>query len=341
MKKRKKPFENQDLLEFSGQMARLLQAGISPEESIELLREEKDGPILEKIAAGLAHTGSLTGAVAAIEGVPVYFREMIRVGEEAGRLDEVLERLETHYAREIAIRRNIRGAIAYPALMLTMLAVILGVLLVKVMPVFDQVFAQLGSRLTGFSRMLAELGGALRENTLAVTAVAAVLLVCFVILERKKGIARKLLRRLPWFSRIWEMISLCRLSGALSLVLSSGISSERALELAAGLSAEPEDSARMERARDLLEQSGDLVAALRESGILTGAPARQAVVGQRTGSLEKALERIADDAREEADRKLSAAIGMIEPALVIVLSLLVGAVLLSVLMPMLGILSVL
>lgn len=341
MKKRIKPFENEALMEFSGQMARLLKAGFSLEEGIGLLREEKTGPVLEKLAEGLAQTGSLTGAVAAFESAPVYFKEMIRVGEETGRLDEVLERLEAHYARELSIRRGIRSAIAYPALMLTMLAVILTVLLVKVMPVFDSVFAQLGSRLTGLSRVLAELGGVLRENALAVAAAVLVLLAGLIFLERKSGAALKLLRRLPWFSRVWEQLALCRFSGALALVISSGVSSERALELAAGLSADPVFAARTEQARELLEQTGDLVAALRGSGILTGAPARLAVVGQRTGSLETALDRIAEEAREEADRKVSAAIGMIEPSLVIILSLLVGVVLLSVLMPMLGILSAL
>ena len=331
--------DDRSLMEFSGQMGLLLKSGFSLEESLALLREEGDAPWLRELARELEQTGSLTGAAAHLRGAPVYFTEMIRLGEETGRLDEVLEQLRAHYSRELAIRQSIRGAIAYPALLLGMLAIVLAVLLTRVLPVFDRVFAQLGSRLTGLSRALADLGETLRGGGLAAAAILAAV-TALVLFLRRRG-RPGILGRIPWVARVRELFFLCRFSGGLALVLSSGVSAERALELVSGLVTDPEQLKKTADARQQLEQTGDLVAALRESRILTGSAARLALVGQRSGTLDTALAQIAEDARQEADRRLDDGVALIEPVLVIVLSLVVGAVLLSVLMPMLGILSAL
>lgn len=336
---KKKHIDDRALMEFSGQMGLLLKSGFSLEEGLALLREEGDTPWLRTLARELEQTGSLTGAAAHLKGTPVYFTEMIRLGEETGRLDEVLDRLRAHYAREMAIRQSIRGAIVYPALLLGMLAIVLTVLLTRVLPVFDRVFAQLGSRLTGLSRALADLGDTLRGGGLAAAAILAAVAAA-VLLLRRRG-RPGILGRLPWVARIRGLFSLSRFSGGLALVLASGVSAERALELVSGLVTDPAYLKKTAAARQRLEQTGDLVAALRESRILTGAAARLALVGQRSGTLDTALAQIAEDARQEADRRLDDAVALIEPVLVIVLSLVVGAVLLSVLMPMLGILSAL
>lgn len=329
----------EELIEFCGHMAVMLKAGFSLEQALELLREENPTPRLEAVSKALEETGSLTGAVSLMEKAPTYFHEMIRLGEETGRLDEVLEQLKHHYERELSIRRSIRGAVAYPAMMIVMLIAVVAVLLTRVLPVFDRVFAQLGTRLTGLSRMLADLGELLRQHGLVMLLVLAALAAAAFLLTRGKGL--KLIRRLPWFSRVCDLFSLCRFAGALSMVLASGVHSERALELVSGLNSDPVFGRKLILARQTLEESGDLVEALRVSRILTGTAARLAVVGQKTGTLDTALSDIADEAREEADRAVSAAIGMIEPVLVIVLSVLVGVVLLSVLMPMVSILSAL
>ena len=184
-----------------------------------------------------------------------------------------------------------------------------------------------------------ELGQGLRGGGIALAMAAAVLAAGALWLRSRPQALYRVLRAIPWSRNICEKTALCRLAGALSLALSSGLNTQYALELAGELTRDPDFCRRLSQAGKDLEENGDLTAALRGAGILAGAHSHLALVGSRTGALDDAFSRIAEECRAEADRSAASAIALIEPSLVAVLSVLVGIVLLSVLAPMLGILS--
>ncbi len=333
------------LSDFCRQMAMLLKAGMSLTEGVSVLAEDCDNAgerqQLQALAAGLEVHGTLAQAMTDTGVYPGYLLRMVHLGEETGRLDDVLGTLADHYQREHSLRRSIRSAIAYPALMLGMMLLIIGVLLVRVMPVFDQVFAQLGTRLTGLSRLLMDLGLAVREYSLVLVLVAVAVAVLVLWLRRKPSLTYGLIRRIPWSRNLCDRIALCRFSGAMAIALSSGLNIHYALELASDLNEDPAFAQKLEKAQAYIEGGQELTQALHEARILSGADSRLATIGQKTGTVDVALSQIADSSRDEADRTMTAAIGLIEPTLVVVLSVLVGILLLSVLFPLLGILSTL
>lgn len=343
MKHSKPKLSNENLSGLCRQLAMLLRAGVPLAQGLELLGQDAQTPRERELFLRLQtleqEHGNLTNALEETGLFPEYALRMVRLGEEAGRLDDVMASLADHYDREASLRDSIRGAVIYPIVMLGMLVVILAVLLTRVMPVFDQVFAQLGTRLTGVSRVLMEMGRGLRGGGAALACVALALAGAALWLKRKPDIAYRLLRAFPWSRKLCEITALCRLAGALSLAISSGLNTGYALELAGELTRDPDFRRRLSRAGEALEETGDLTGALRAAGILTGAHSHLALVGSRTGALDDAFSRIAEECRAEADRSAAAAIALIEPTLVAVLSVLVGVVLLSVLAPMLGLLS--
>ena len=343
MKHSKPKLSNENLSGLCRQLAMLLRAGIPVGQGLELLAQDaetaKDQALFLRLEALEQEKGNLTDALEETGLFPEYLRRMVRLGEEAGRLDDVMTSLADHYDREASLRDSIRGAVLYPLVMLGMLLAILAVLLGKVMPVFDQVFAQLGTRLTGLSRVLMDLGLGLRQGSVVLAVLALALVGAAFWLKAKPALAFRLLRAFPWSRNICEKTALCRLAGALSLALSSGLNTQYALELAGELTGDPDFCRRLSQAGKDLEENGDLTAALRRAKILTGAHSHLALVGSRTGALDDAFSRIAEECRAEADRSAASAIALIEPSLVAVLSVLVGIVLLSVLAPMLGILS--
>ena len=157
-----KPFTNMEISAFCGQIALVLKSGISSIEGITIMVEDapegEERQILEQILEKMQETGSLYDSLSDTGLFPSYMLHMVEIGEETGTLDDVMEALSSHYDREDAIGKSIKSAVTYPLIMAGMMIAVIIVLLVKVMPIFNQVFVQLGTEMTGFSRMLMDLG---------------------------------------------------------------------------------------------------------------------------------------------------------------------------------------
>lgn len=329
MKKQSPFLSGARLVDFCRQMAMLLDAGWSPEEAVDLLAEEE--PRLQDLAQTLRDT-DLATALEQSGQCPDYLLKMIRLGQETGRLDEVLPALADHYDRELQLRRSLRDAVSYPALMLVMVLAIMALLLDKVLPLFDQALHQLGSGLTGGARMVADLD-ILCWILMGLLAAAGLL----VWLFPEKCLLGLL--KMPFFHRVQRSVRISRLTGALSLGLSSGLSAHYSLELATQLTADPELSPMLTNAAELLDQGNDLAEALRTSGLLTGAEGRTVLVAARSGHMDTALAQISRDLREETDRTVDNIVALIEPVTVAVLCAAVAALMLSVLLPALDLLN--
>lgn len=151
----KKKLSNEELFHFCEQFAVLLHSGISSVEGLELLvedsRDERSREIFASLAKNLEETGAFSEALE-IEGIfPADMIAYTRAGEQTGCLDEVLESLAGRYEQEAEISAQIRRTISYPLVMLGMMAAVVVVLLVKVLPVFQQVFRQMGIEMSGVS----------------------------------------------------------------------------------------------------------------------------------------------------------------------------------------------
>ena len=329
MKKRTPFLSGERLVDFCRQMTMLLGAGWSPEEAVDLLAEEE--PRLGALAESLRDTDLATALEATGES-PAYFLKMLRLGQETGRLDEVLPALADHYDRELHLRRSLREALGWPALMLGMVLAIMGLLLGKVLPLFDQALRQLGSGLTGGAMIAMEL------DTLCWILLGLQAAVGLLIWRRPDACIRQLLK-LPFFRRLQHSVRISRLTGALSLGLGSGLSAHYSLELATELVPDQELAPMLTAVSEQLDEGRDLGEALRASGLLTGSEGRTVLVAARTGHMDGALGQISRDRREETDRAIDKALALIEPVTVAVLCVAVAALMLSILLPALGLLG--
>ena len=328
MKKQRPFLSGEHLVDFCRQMAMLLGAGWDPEEAMDLLAEEE--PRLAEPARALRDT-DLATALEQTGECPEYFLKMLRLGQETGRLDEVLPALADHYSRELQLRRSLREAVGYPALMLMMVLAIMALLLDRVLPLFDQALHQLGSGLTG---------GALAAMDLDILCWVGLGLLAAggLLLRRSPEKYLRWLLKIPFFQKLRHSVRISRLTGALSLGLSSGLSFHYSLELATDLTADPELTPMLAAAADLLDRGHDLAEALRTSGLLTGAEGRSVLVAARAGHMDTALAQISRERREETDRTIDKALAMIEPVAVAVLCVAVAVLMLSVLLPALSLL---
>ena len=335
-----------ELSNFFGQLGMLIHSGISVTEGLTILKEESqtdtDREILTDLLASIEETGSLTKSMDASDRFPHSSVSYVRTGEETGCLDEILSSLSTHYEQEQEISDQIRNAVTYPLLMLGMMAVIIVVLLVKVLPVFQQVFQQMGMEMNSISLGLLHAGKILSNYSVLFLILAALLIAVVLFLSlSSKGhrILKKAAYHFPGFRDIPLASDYSRLTQGLALGLKSGLSPDMSLELSSDLVSHPVLSDCLKATSDLLNQGVPFYQALTESKLFSGMEGRLISVGFQSGSADEALSRLSVKYREKAVDLISEAIAIVEPTIVIILSLLVGLVLLSVMMPLLGILS--
>ncbi len=175
---------NYEIASFCRQMALLIKAGISPAEGIEILIQDSHDSTAQRLLGQISHvlqSGEMFHVALEMSGsFPDYMVHMVTIGEESGSLDTVLNSLADYYEREEAISSSIKSAVSYPLIMVFMMLVVVIVLIMKVLPIFQQVFAQLGTNMSGFAQSLLNMGNILNGYS-AVTVILLVILACLFI----------------------------------------------------------------------------------------------------------------------------------------------------------------
>ena len=344
---REKPLSNQTLMDLCGGLALLLHAGVGTADGLDLLGQQQEEPALAQLLADLARRvddgASLAQALEDSRRFPHYLCALTEVGEAAGRTEEALNALARHYESRMSLDRRLRSALLYPCiLMLIMLGVIV-VLLTKVLPVFDQVYAGLGGSLTGVAGGMLALGRVLDRGMpvlCLLLAAAGVFLVLFSLSESfRQGLVSRWRRRFG-DRGVSRKISDGRFAQALSMGMASGLPLEDALTQAADLLEDvPGAQARCRDCLDRLDRGDELAQAVRQSEVLPPAECRLLALGLRSGSGDRVMEDIARRLGQAGEDALEDRVSQVEPALVGVTSVLVGIILLSVMLPLMHIMS--
>lgn len=343
----KKKLPHCELSRFCQSLAMSLEAGISMGDSLMMLWEDETPGMLRDVLSEMGSKAdggmALSAAMREAAVFPAYMVGLVEVGERTGRQLEALTALARYYEERERMDWRIRNALTYPAILLLLMLAVIVVLLTKVLPIFDDVYASLGGSLTGVAGGLLKLGQWL-DIAMPVLLVLLAVVVIFVIVFAVSGTVREKLLAV-WRSKrgdkgLSRKQTEARFAQALAMGLSSGLPLSEAVDLAALLL---EDTpAAVARCRDCvqrLERGDSLVQALRESGVLPVRSCRLLAMGLRSGNGDTAMTEIARRLSEEADRTLESKVSRVEPALVLIASLLVGAILLAVMLPLLNILS--
>ena len=335
-----------ELFHFCEQFSFILRSGMSAAEGLQILIDDCDVPArkkeLESIASHFDICGSLYESLEESHIFPSSMTAYVKVGEETGCLDEIMDSLSTHYKLETEITEHVRHAVTYPILMLGMMGAVIAILLVKVLPVFQQVFRQMGLEMNEFSTGLLKISEVFNRNAgvfLGILACFIVLMLFFSFHPAAKKRLKTITSKMPYFRDIALSMDYGRLTHGIALGLRSGLGPEISLELACSLISHPVVKNRLMKTLELLSDGSGFCEALTDSQLFSGMDARLITIGFHAGASDEVMNRLAARYRENAVSILGQIISVIEPTIVIILSVLVGIVLLSVMMPLLGILS--
>jgi type IV pilus assembly protein PilC len=239
--------------------------------------------------------------------------------------------------------RRIRAALTYPCVLLLLMLMVIVVLLSRVLPVFDDVYASLGGQLTGIAGGLLALGrwlDAAMPVLCAVLAVVVALVLAFSLSDAFRDRLLCLWRRKHGHKGVSGRLTQAHFAQALTMGLYSGLPLEEAVELCAALLEDVPIAA--DRCRDCarrLVEGGELAETLQTSEMLPASACRLLTLGMRSGSGDAVMEDIARRLSDDADQALERRVAQVEPTLVLATSLLVGAILLSVMLPLMNIMT--
>lgn len=341
-----KKLSNSELTTFCGQLALILRSGISSIEGLSIMIEDTPEGEGKKILDDLLHeteqTGSLYMALEASGCFPSYLCSMAEIGEQSGRLDDVMNSLAEHYRREEMLAKSIRSAVTYPLIMLGIMVTIILVLVIKVLPVFDQVYRQLGAGLTGFSGAVLRIGRALGDYSILfilLLLVFAGLFFYFACTQKGQARISGFSRRFSAARQLSEKTACSRFASGMYLALSSGLDIDQSLDMVSRLVDHPVVSPRIDLIRQRLSEGVGFAEAAQEAEIFSGLYLRMIHIGFKTGAMDQVMKQISVQYDEEVQDQLDSLVSKVEPTLVAILSVTVGMVLLSVMLPLIGIMS--
>ncbi len=344
--KAQRKLNNEELASFCSQISILLHAGITPTEGIRILlsdtTDSSSKQFLQAIIDGINSGSSFAESLEATGVFPNYLLNTIKLGEEAGSLDEVMSSLAAYYDRENQISDSVKSAVTYPLVMILMMLCVIVILITKVLPIFNQVFIQLGSEMSGFAASLMRIGKTLNSYSTVFIAFLIVIFLLYIFFSRtesgKKAI-RAFRQKSVLLRGFYDSLAAGRFASGLALAISAGLDTFESLRMVTKLVEHKRTEEKIQICKENLEQGESLADALKAASIFSNVNNRMVAVGYKTGDIEQVLNRIADDYERKNEKKINEIISIIEPTLVIILSIIVGLVLLSVILPLMGIMT--
>ena len=342
----KRGLSSAELSSFCSQIALILSSGLPLYEGMETLAEASKGSeyadLYQNASNAVNETGTLYDALKRDERWPHYLVEMVGIGEQTGQLERVMNGLATYYGREDRIRGAIINAITYPLVLGIMLVLIVLIMLWKVLPVFRRVLNGMGVSMTSSGRTLMNVGSAIGWVVLALVGVALLAVIVCVILMHTSAREKTLnmLRNLfPPIHRVSMKLASSRVASVLSMMLSSGFPTSEAFRLLPAVVSGSEAEAKVEAIRKSLDAGTSFADAVSESKLFDPLENRMIRMGVAAGREDQVMATVAEMYEEEVEESISQLVSIIEPTLIALLSIVIGAILLSVMLPMAGILT--
>jgi len=312
-----------------------------------MLQEDEQDPALrgwlDTLYRSIEEGTPLSAALRETGAFPVYLTDMVDLAEDTGKLQDVLLALARHYDRQLRLTADLRSALVVPLMLLAVMVAVVVLLMTQVLPIFERVFAMLGVRMGAVASALLGAGAALARAGTALGAIIAAIAIAAVIVAAVPALREKFSAwfRLNFGGRgILGQFAAARFASSLSMSVASGMSMEDSVELSARLCGGAREIDRKTAlCRERIQNGGSPADALAECGMFSGRDCRLLKLAELTGSLPDTLEDLAVRHEEAASRRLDSLVGTIEPAVVVISSILAGVILISVMLPLMSLLS--
>jgi type IV pilus assembly protein PilC len=345
---RKPKIPRHEFLIFNQELATLLKAGMPLVQSLDILRLRLSNAVFkavlddvhEKVRAGTALSDAFQ---AHGELFPAVYTASLMAGERAGNLDAVLRRF-VDYAKVVdTVRKKTISALVYPVILISLAFVLVAIIILKVVPTFSDFYASFGSELPLSTRIIVAVSDVVRNNfLLIVIALAAAALGSHTWLKRPGQQAQfdRLMLRVPMVGPTMHKFSTSQLARTMATLLGGGIPLVNALEIASRSTGNRHMGREMEIVAQRVREGQSFAATLLDRNVVPDVAIKMIEVGESTGALQEMLNSLADFYDEEIETEVGRFVTVIEPALLIIMGIVIAGIVLSLYLPLFNLTSV-
>ncbi|MDR5588680.1 type II secretion system F family protein [Clostridium aquiflavi] len=331
-----------DLSIFCRQFYTMLDAGVPILTCLDILTSQttnkKLKETLKEVEEDVEKGGILSDAMRKHNEVfPNLLVSLVAAGEESGNLDSIMLRMANHYEKENKVNNKVKNAMIYPIILglVAISAVIF--ILTYIMPTFTTMFTENGISLPWSTRFLLWLSGSLKENWFMILlAIIGIIIAIKYIFKTERGViaASKLKLKLPVIRRLNEMIIVSRFTRTLSTLLSSGLPLVQALDIVMSVIDNKIAQNAIIKVKEQVVRGETLNSSLKETGVFPQMLYSMIKIGEETGSLDEILNKTADFYDEELETTIQGTVALMEPALIVIMGLIIGFIIISIMIPM-------
>lgn len=339
-----KKVKDKDLAVFCKQFVAILNAGVTVITALEMMAEQMDNKTLQRglreAQAYVQKGGSLADAFKLNPKIfPSILINMVQAGEMSGNLEVSFERLTTHFENANKLKGKVKSAMTYPCVILVVVIAVVIVLLVGVIPQFEQMFADLGSELPIFTQMLVNFSNFLQHKWYIVILIVAAIVIglkMFGKTEAGSYLYAKIAIKAPIFGNLTVKTAAATFSRTLSTLLASGIPLIDAIEQVAKMNNNRIIREGLLDAKVQVAKGVPLSKPIRDMELFPTMLPQMIKIGEETGNIEEMVDKVADYYEMEVNEATDALTAMMEPLIIVVMGVVVGSIVLAIYSPMLS-----
>ena len=327
------------------QMAMILNSGFSLNQGIGMIEEEIDNKnikaVLQNVIKYLDDQMSFSEALDLTQAFDDYMVNLVKVGESSGNLDDVMESLSEYYARIDDITNKLKQALTYPIILVLMMVVVVGIIVFKVLPIFQEVLKGLGSDLSSYANSFMSFGQVFSLLCFIILALLMVLIMAGYIYQKvsKVNILASFIQKSFFTRKLSRALNKAQITYALSLFISSGYDLQEAMKFVPKLVDDKQLKSSLEKCNDDLMDGDSFVDVIKKYQIYQGMQLNMIQVGFKTGQVDLIMKKLSNDFQDDVSDAIDQFLNVVEPTIVALLSLVVGVVLISVMLPLISIMS--
>jgi type IV pilus assembly protein PilC len=331
-----------DIAIFSRQLATMLAAGIPLVQAFEIVGNGHENAAMQKLI--LAVKADVEGGSALAEALakhPLYFDDLfvnlVDAGEQAGALETLLDKIATYKEKTEAIKKKIKKALTYPAAVLVVAFVVTTILLIFVIPSFEDLFKGFGADLPTFTRMVIDLSAFVRSEGVIIAMLIGGAISAFIYFKKRSRAFRHFLDRMmlkiPVIGPIMSKASIARYARTLSTMFAAGVPLVEAMESVAGATGNIVFEQAVLRIRDEVATGQRLQQAMENTELFPNMVIQMIAVGEESGSLDEMSAKVADFYEEDVDNAVDNLSSLLEPMIMAILGVLVGGLVVAMYLP--------
>jgi type IV pilus assembly protein PilC len=331
-----------DIAIFSRQLATMLAAGIPLVQAFEIVGSGHENAAMQKLI--MAIKGDVEGGSALAEALskhPLYFDDLfvnlVEAGEQAGALETLLDKIATYKEKTEAIKKKIKKALTYPAAVLVVALVVTTILLIFVIPAFEDLFQGFGADLPTFTRMIIDLSVFVRAKGIFIAIAIGFAVASFIYFKKRSRPFRHFLDRtslkIPVIGPILQKASIARYARTLSTMFAAGVPLVEALESVAGATGNIVYEIGVLEMRDEVATGQRLQQSMENTDLFPNMVIQMIAVGEESGSLDDMSAKVADFYEEDVDNAVDNLSSLLEPMIMAILGVLVGGLVVAMYLP--------